>query len=350
MNARTDALGVDPVVLEEAGVLAGHDRLEHVRGDVGDRDVLAVLLVELCDQRLPVGCVHIGHLGRRDVPDLVRHPVDHVGGREHAEAGDADQRERDGGDDDARDEAGTEEWGKIAGDLEGARNHSSNVGEVGTGGPGRLANVVLRQPRTCGDTGEDLRHHGDAELGPGLVDLAVNVRPAPMPAWLARAAAGLAGPISPRYPDPGPARRGGRRAGTGGTIGRGAADRRRGPGVHPAGAGAAAAARGRGAPAVHRAGGGAAGRRPRGTAGGPGRRRSASTRPLVPAEADLVVHRQPDQPDLGGAPGRGVARAGPARPDPGRGRGVHRHVSAGRRAAASLAAAATCRGWWSSAA
>ncbi|GIJ80666.1 histidinol-phosphate aminotransferase [Micromonospora phaseoli] len=51
----------------------------------------------------------------------------------------------------------------------------------------------------------DLAHHGDAEVGAGLVDLAVNVRRAPMPPWLAgpiRASlADLAG-----YPDPRPAR------------------------------------------------------------------------------------------------------------------------------------------------
>ncbi|GAA1804029.1 Rv2231c family pyridoxal phosphate-dependent protein CobC [Luedemannella flava] len=50
-----------------------------------------------------------------------------------------------------------------------------------------------------------LRVHGDSELAPGLVDLAVNVRQAPMPAW-------LAGPVTAaltdlaRYPDPTAAR------------------------------------------------------------------------------------------------------------------------------------------------
>jgi len=51
----------------------------------------------------------------------------------------------------------------------------------------------------------DLKHHGDKELAPGLVDLAVNVRHAEMPAWLreplTEAMADLA-----RYPDGGPAR------------------------------------------------------------------------------------------------------------------------------------------------
>ena len=55
-------------------------------------------------------------------------------------------------------------------------------------------------------TDVDLRHHGDAEVGPGLVDLAVNVRQGMPPEWLAGllrdSVAGLAA-----YPDPSRARR-----------------------------------------------------------------------------------------------------------------------------------------------
>jgi histidinol-phosphate aminotransferase len=55
-------------------------------------------------------------------------------------------------------------------------------------------------------TDVDLRHHGDAEVAPGLVDLAVNVRQGTPPEWLAAllrdSVAGLAA-----YPDPARARR-----------------------------------------------------------------------------------------------------------------------------------------------
>ena len=52
----------------------------------------------------------------------------------------------------------------------------------------------------------NLLHHGDAELAPGLVDLAVNVRSAPMPQWLAEPLARSLHDLA-RYPDPAPARR-----------------------------------------------------------------------------------------------------------------------------------------------
>jgi len=45
---------------------------------------------------------------------------------------------------------------------------------------------------------DDLRHHGDVDAAPGLVDLAVNVRQAPHPAWL-RAA--IAAADLTRYPE-----------------------------------------------------------------------------------------------------------------------------------------------------
>jgi histidinol-phosphate aminotransferase len=52
---------------------------------------------------------------------------------------------------------------------------------------------------------EDLRHHGDQEATPGLVDLAVNVRAAPMPAWLRTALAAALTDLA-RYPDQSAAR------------------------------------------------------------------------------------------------------------------------------------------------
>jgi histidinol-phosphate aminotransferase len=51
----------------------------------------------------------------------------------------------------------------------------------------------------------DLRHHGDAELAPGLVDLAVNVRAGTPPPWL-RAVLQEALDSIAAYPDVGPAR------------------------------------------------------------------------------------------------------------------------------------------------
>jgi histidinol-phosphate aminotransferase len=55
-------------------------------------------------------------------------------------------------------------------------------------------------------TDVDLRHHGDAEIGPGLVDLAVNVRPGTPPTWLAELLRGSVAGLA-AYPDPARARR-----------------------------------------------------------------------------------------------------------------------------------------------
>lgn len=67
-----------------------------------------------------------------------------------------------------------------------------HAGASDEGAPGGVASAG-------GDV--DLRHHGDAEVGPGLVDMAVNVRPGTPPAWLAavlrETVSGLAS-----YPDP----------------------------------------------------------------------------------------------------------------------------------------------------
>jgi histidinol-phosphate aminotransferase len=53
--------------------------------------------------------------------------------------------------------------------------------------------------------GPDLAHHGDAEVGPGLIDLAVNVRPGTPPPWLARRLRDSVADLA-AYPDPRPAR------------------------------------------------------------------------------------------------------------------------------------------------
>jgi histidinol-phosphate/aromatic aminotransferase/cobyric acid decarboxylase-like protein len=62
---------------------------------------------------------------------------------------------------------------------------------------GRVTVAVAVEP--------DLRHHGDAELAPGLVDLAVNVRAGTPPEWL-RAVLHDAVDAGAAYPDPRPAR------------------------------------------------------------------------------------------------------------------------------------------------
>jgi histidinol-phosphate/aromatic aminotransferase/cobyric acid decarboxylase-like protein len=49
-----------------------------------------------------------------------------------------------------------------------------------------------------------LRHHGDREVGDGLLDLAVNVHDAPLPTWLADALTTSLADLA-RYPDPNPA-------------------------------------------------------------------------------------------------------------------------------------------------
>ncbi|MGN9812650.1 Rv2231c family pyridoxal phosphate-dependent protein CobC [Micromonospora sp. BQ11] len=65
---------------------------------------------------------------------------------------------------------------------------------------------TIAAPTGAGDPAEpDLTHHGDAEVGDGLVDLAVNVRRAPMPDWLADPLTAALGDLA-AYPDPRPAR------------------------------------------------------------------------------------------------------------------------------------------------
>lgn len=68
-----------------------------------------------------------------------------------------------------------------------------------------VAVAVDGPPTPTVDAVTDLHHHGDAELAPGLTDLAVNVRANTPPPWL-RAILHAAIDASATYPDPAPAR------------------------------------------------------------------------------------------------------------------------------------------------
>ena len=189
--------------------------------------------------------------------------------------------------------------------------------------------------------------HGDAELAPGLVDLAVNVRAGTPPAWL-RAVLHRSLDAAAAYPDAGPAR-----AAVAAAHGRppeevllaaGAAEvfvlvaralrPRRAVVVHPS------FTEPRGGPARRRAPGRAAA-----CCDAPGYRLDPAA---VPADADLVVLGNPTNPTSVLHPADDRRRAGPPGPGAAGRRGVRRH---GRPASPSRwPAGATCRACsWSAA-
>ncbi|MET9709461.1 cobyrinate a,c-diamide synthase [Nocardiopsis alba] len=65
--------------------------------------------------------------------------------------------------------------------------------------------VSLSSEAVAEPVADPLRHHGDVEVGEGMLDLAVNVHPGPRPVWLDRALAESLRRID-AYPDPAPAR------------------------------------------------------------------------------------------------------------------------------------------------
>ncbi|WP_432955240.1 Rv2231c family pyridoxal phosphate-dependent protein CobC [Micromonospora haikouensis] len=83
-------------------------------------------------------------------------------------------------------------------DRAGPGQAGSAPGPAGPAGPAPA-------PDGPAPDGPDLGHHGDAEVGDGLVDLAVNVRRAPMPDWLADPITAALGELA-AYPDPRSAR------------------------------------------------------------------------------------------------------------------------------------------------
>jgi len=83
------------------------------------------------------------------------------------------------------------------------RDQPSDVPPVAAADPPAAPEPAVPEPGLAPEP--DLAHHGDAEVGVGLIDLAVNVRQAPPPAWLAEPIAATLTDLA-RYPDPTPAR------------------------------------------------------------------------------------------------------------------------------------------------
>ncbi|MFY1703907.1 Rv2231c family pyridoxal phosphate-dependent protein CobC [Micromonospora sp. WMMA1923] len=90
-----------------------------------------------------------------------------------------------------------------AGPDPGSAGDGPGLGSAGDG-PG-LGSAGDGPDLGSAGVGPDLGHHGDAEVGEGLVDLAVNVRREPPPPWLAGPIAATLADLA-RYPDPRPAR------------------------------------------------------------------------------------------------------------------------------------------------
>jgi cobyrinic acid a,c-diamide synthase len=81
----------------------------------------------------------------------------------------------------------------------------ADTARAATPHPARTSPEAAAPAAGSDDVPEPLRHHGDAETGPGLIDLAVNVYDAPRPGWLDRALR-AAIDATGAYPDAAPAR------------------------------------------------------------------------------------------------------------------------------------------------
>lgn len=85
-----------------------------------------------------------------------------------------------------------------------ARRFADAVHAAGPWSPGPVVSRLASLPPQPAEVLDPLRHHGDAEATPGLLDLAVNVYDGPRPAWLDRALHAALDDTS--YPDARPAR------------------------------------------------------------------------------------------------------------------------------------------------
>ena len=118
---------VDAVVVVEAGILRRHNRLLDIRRHLGNRGVGAIFLIKLGQQRLAVIGVDVCRLRQRRNDQGTGQGIEGVRASSGRESADGGQRIAGGSDDDAGNEAGTDEGDDAGTRRKRALNHFNKV-------------------------------------------------------------------------------------------------------------------------------------------------------------------------------------------------------------------------------